>query len=177
MSLFIIEPPPAPTHLYNSILQLDNFVTHHGFVPCLYIGRGATRGALGARDPPAFHTLAKDMSLNRDATHFTLGLGHVLSYHSYYKYTCAPLWKCPSCAPLHRNHGPLVTFNQCRLTRIFWLVFTRGRQQISANRKVSDDTVMKNVERQSRWKYPAQPAIGLFWEKKWRLTSLCSFQN
>ena len=37
--------------------------------------------------PPAFHTLAKDISLNRGATHFTLELSHP----SYYKLACAPL--------------------------------------------------------------------------------------
>ena len=52
-------------------------------------------GGLRARAPPAFHTLAKDMSLNRGATHFT----HVLSHPIYYKYTCAPLSKLLSCAP------------------------------------------------------------------------------
>ena len=31
------------------------------------------RGALGGRAPPAFHTLAKDMSKHRDTTHFTPG--------------------------------------------------------------------------------------------------------
>ena len=35
----------------------------------------STRGATGGGAPPtAFHTLAKDMSLNRGATHFTLWL-------------------------------------------------------------------------------------------------------
>ena len=37
------------------------------------------------------------MSVNRGATHFTLGLGHLISHPSYYK--CAPLSKLPSCAP------------------------------------------------------------------------------
>ena len=31
------------------------------------------RGALGGRAPPAFHTLANDMSKHRDTTHFTPG--------------------------------------------------------------------------------------------------------
>ena len=45
-----------------------------------------TRGATGGgASPPAFHTFAKDTSLNRGATHFTLELGHVLSHPSYYK--------------------------------------------------------------------------------------------
>ena len=50
--------------------------------------------------PPAFHTLAEEMSLNRDATHITHG--HVLSRLSY-----TPLSKLPSCAPaqpLCRSH-------------------------------------------------------------------------
>ena len=34
-----------------------------------------SRGAIGGgTPPPEFHTLAKDMSPNRGATHFTLGL-------------------------------------------------------------------------------------------------------
>ena len=58
------------------------------------------RGATGGGAPPlAFHTLAKDMSLNRGASHFTLGL-RPLSRPSFYKYTCAPLSKLPSCAPV-----------------------------------------------------------------------------
>ena len=48
--------------------------------------------------PPVFHTLAKDMSLNRGATHSTLGLSNVLSL-PYFKYTYVPLSKIPSCAP------------------------------------------------------------------------------
>ena len=52
--------------------------------------RGATgEGSLEARALPVFHTLAKDMSLNRGTTHFI----HVLSHPYYYEYTCAPLSK------------------------------------------------------------------------------------
>ena len=37
-------------------------------------GRGVNEGGrLGRAPRPAFYTLAKDMSLNRGATHFTLG--------------------------------------------------------------------------------------------------------
>ena len=36
-----------------------------------------------------FYTLAKDMSLNRGATHFKLG-PHVLSHTSFNEYTCTP---------------------------------------------------------------------------------------
>ena len=56
-------------------------------------------GHWGRAPPPAFHTLAKDMSLNRGATHFTL----VLSHPSYFKYTCTPLSKLLSCAPGSRT--------------------------------------------------------------------------
>ena len=53
---------------------------------------------------PAFHTLAKDISLNRSATQLnTWAKGHALSHPSYYKYTCAPLSKFPSCAPVSKN--------------------------------------------------------------------------
>ena len=55
-------------------------------------------GGAGARVPPAFRTLAKDMSLA--VTHFTLGLRPcIISHPSYYKYTCAPRSKLLSCAP------------------------------------------------------------------------------
>ena len=50
-------------------------------------GRGATGGALGARAPPGFHTLAEEMSLKRGVTHFTLGIRSFMIYPSYYKYT------------------------------------------------------------------------------------------
>ena len=40
-----------------------------------YIGAtGGGRGACGRAPPPAFHTLAKDMPVNRGGTHFSLGL-------------------------------------------------------------------------------------------------------
>ena len=44
----------------------------------------------GAPGAPAFHTLAKDMSLHRGTTHFTLGLIHALSHPSHHKDTYAP---------------------------------------------------------------------------------------
>ena len=56
-------------------------------------------GALGVRAPPTFHTLAKEISINRSVAHSGLGLKHVLSRPSYNKYTYAPLSKLPSCAP------------------------------------------------------------------------------
>ena len=56
-----------------------------------------TGAQLGWGAPPAFHTLAKEMSLNRGVRHFTLG--HILCHPFYYKYTCAPLSKLTSCAP------------------------------------------------------------------------------
>ena len=40
----------------------------------LFTGATGVVGAGGARPPPTFHILTKDMSLNRGATHFTLGL-------------------------------------------------------------------------------------------------------
>ena len=43
------------------------------------------------------------MSKTRGATHLHLDKGHVLSHPSYYKYTCAPLSKLPSCAPVQQN--------------------------------------------------------------------------
>ena len=55
------------------------------------------RGRRGRAHPSAFHTL----SLNRGATHFTLG--HVLSHPSFYKYNGAPLPNYPV-APLHPLH-------------------------------------------------------------------------
>ena len=58
---------------------------------------GRNRG--GGRTPPAFHTLAKDMSLNRGETHFTLRLRPFIILPSYYKYIYAPLSKSPSCVP------------------------------------------------------------------------------
>ena len=53
-------------------------------------------GRWGRAPPPAFHALAKDMSL--------IEAQHILHYDkghdpSYYKYTCVPLSKLPSCAP------------------------------------------------------------------------------
>ena len=39
-----------------------------GFFTCKGVPRGTA-----PLPPPALHTVAKDMSLNRDATHFTLG--------------------------------------------------------------------------------------------------------
>ena len=52
---------------------LRAFVLIGGVRACLGFSRGETGGEGGA-PPPVFHTLAKDMSKNRGATHFTLGL-------------------------------------------------------------------------------------------------------
>ena len=38
------------------------------------------------------------------------GNGHVLSHPSYYKYTCAPLSKLPSCAPVNAHIAQLLNF-------------------------------------------------------------------
>ena len=42
------------------------------------IVQGRNLGALGARAPPAFHTLAKDMSLTGEETHFTLFMYYLI---------------------------------------------------------------------------------------------------
>ena len=68
----------------------------------LKVCRGAVRvGALGVRaPPPAFHTLAKDMFLNRCPTHFTLGLrpciisSFLIWIYPYQNYPDAPLNVC-----------------------------------------------------------------------------------
>ena len=54
---------------------------------------GERRAPGGLALPPAFHTLANDMSLNKDATHFTLGLRYYLSL---------PIINVP--APLSKNY-------------------------------------------------------------------------
>ena len=54
-------------------------------------------GGFGRVPPPAFYTLAMDMSLNRGAKHFTL----VLSHPSYINITAPPLSKFTSYAPVH----------------------------------------------------------------------------
>ena len=59
-------------------------------------------GAQGVRAPPAFHTLTKNMFLNRGGTHFTPGLRLCIISSSYYKYTCAPLSNYPV-RPLLKN--------------------------------------------------------------------------
>ena len=56
-------------------------------------GAGARlgEGALGAASPPAFHTLAKDISLNKGATRFTLGLRQcIISSFLLQIYLCPP---------------------------------------------------------------------------------------
>ena len=58
---------------------------------------------------PSFHTLAKNMSLNRCVTHFML----VVSHPSYYKYTCAPLAKLPR--PCRRLNRKKTIFVKCTL--------------------------------------------------------------
>ena len=58
----------------------------------------------GRAPPPAYHTLAKDMSLIRFATHFTLGLKPcIIPSYLYYKYTCAPPSQNYEVAPLEPN--------------------------------------------------------------------------
>ena len=71
-------------------------------------------GALGRAPPPAFHALAKDMSLNKGATHFTLGLNHVLLHASYYTYTRSPLslkiTQLRPCKEVDRSQGMVLGF-------------------------------------------------------------------
>ena len=50
------------------------------FITCIKVPNWGG-GAGGRAHPPTFHTLAKNMSLNRGATHFQHELlGHVLSH-------------------------------------------------------------------------------------------------
>ena len=65
-------------------------------------GRGVNeRGRLGRAPRPAFYTLAKNMSLNGGATHFTLGLRSCIISHPFLKmkYTCAPSENYPIAPP------------------------------------------------------------------------------
>ena len=57
-------------------------------------------GVLGAHAPFFTSHFFREMFINRGATHLTLGLWLLLSQPFYQKYTCAPLTKLPSCAPV-----------------------------------------------------------------------------
>ena len=57
-------------------------------------------GALGVHAPFFTSHFFREMFINRGATHLTLGLWLLLSQPFYQKYTCAPLTKLPSCAPV-----------------------------------------------------------------------------
>ena len=54
---------------------------------------------MGRAPPPAFHTLAVDMPLNRGATHFTLGLRSCIFSSYLLQIYLPPHSKLPSCAP------------------------------------------------------------------------------
>ena len=61
--------PTLSWELLNNVVKLINIVV---FSMEFETGGAPGEGTLGACAPPAFHTLAKDMSLNRGATRFTL---------------------------------------------------------------------------------------------------------
>ena len=100
--LHVLTLTHTHTHQANKVLfKMNVWVNFHGLLFHLcsanYVNllsrpgaqlRGG--GALGALAPPAFHTLAEDITRNGGATHFTLGLRPCLSHPSFYKYTCAP---------------------------------------------------------------------------------------
>ena len=73
------------------------------------LNRGASWGGerWGRAPPPAIHTLSKEMSLNKGATHFTLGPRPciITSLQIYLR----PLSKLPSCAPA--IEGDILTWN------------------------------------------------------------------
>ena len=85
-----------------------------------YLGGGAGgvsgRGRWGrAPPPPAFQTLAKDISLDRGATHFTLGLSPcIISSFLYHIYLRPPLKITQLVAPL--PIGPGVLNSECRIS-------------------------------------------------------------
>ena len=125
----LVPPVIPPQGNWQEILRISVywFCSQRGFGSPFH-GRNGGGGARGARSLLHF-TKAKGMSLNRGATHFTLGLRPcIISHPSYYKYTCAPLSKLPSCAP-DQDTAHLLT------TSIWWHYLV-GIIWFSAKKKV-----------------------------------------
>ena len=92
LSISILVVPRGPSPRHSSCHRTVRTWIITGMLPAAQLGGGCW----GRAPPPLFHFSKGHASKLKELTHFT----HVLLSHpSYYKYTCAPLSKLPSCAP------------------------------------------------------------------------------